>query len=143
MSRLSDFSGGGALSAAVNSWYLQADGKGKITSRWVMPFQRNCEFEIVNESHAPAHVKLEIISDNWNWDERSLYSMHLGNNPGIFLWFQTATTKKPMSGLSDLSGGTVSTKEICYRCTTTLGNGMATGMKLRSSILYKNLLNKE
>ena len=70
---LSDFSGGGALSAAVNSWYLQADGQGEITSRWVMPFQRNCEFEIVNESHAPAHVKLEIISDNWNWDERTLY----------------------------------------------------------------------
>lgn len=70
---LSDFSGGGALSAPVNNWYLQSDGKGEVTSRWVMPFQRNCEFEIVNESHAPANVKLEIISDNWKWDERSLY----------------------------------------------------------------------
>ncbi len=70
---LSDFSGGGAMSAPVNSWYLQADGKGQITSRWIMPFKKNCEFEIANESHAPAKIKLDIISDSWKWDDRSLY----------------------------------------------------------------------
>ncbi len=80
---LSDFSGGGIGAPAIKNWYLQADGKGSVDSRWVMPFRNKSEFEIVNESNVPVKINLDVVSDDWKWDDRSLYffaSWHQGKD---------------------------------------------------------------
>lgn len=70
---LSDFSGGGMGAPKVDSWFLSADGKGHVESRWVMPYQRNAMFRLVNLSSNPVDVSVAMRTDDWTWDERSLY----------------------------------------------------------------------
>lgn len=70
---LSDFSGAGMGARKTLSWYLDADGKGSVTSRWVMPYKEKAQFKLVNLSSAPVDAKVEIRVDGWKWDERSLY----------------------------------------------------------------------
>ncbi len=70
---LSDFSGAGMGARKSDSWYISADGKGHVLSRWVMPYQSNAVFKLVNLSSTIVKADIEIRVDDWKWDERSLY----------------------------------------------------------------------
>ena len=70
---LSDFSGAGMGAHKSDSWYVSADGKGHVLSRWVMPYQSNAVFKLVNLSSTTVKADIEIRVDDWKWDERSLY----------------------------------------------------------------------
>lgn len=71
---LGDFSGGGMGAPATRSWYLTADGKGNITSRWLMPYRKQGRIRILNISGNPAEVAVEMNVAPLEWDtNRSLY----------------------------------------------------------------------
>lgn len=71
---LSDFSGGGMGAPKVDSWFLTSDGKGNITSRWLMPYSRNASLKLLNISSQPVNVSVEIDIAPLKWDkDRSLY----------------------------------------------------------------------
>lgn len=70
---LGDFSAGGTGARATESWFLSSDGKGKITSRWVMPYQKEGMLKLLNFSPINIHTSVSIRTDNWDRDERSLY----------------------------------------------------------------------
>ena len=70
---LSDFSGGGMGAPAVSSWYLSSDGKGNITSRWLMPYQKKAILKLINHSNEAVNVKMEADVSPLAWDQRSLY----------------------------------------------------------------------
>lgn len=87
---LSDFSGAGMGARQSDSWFLSADGKGNVTSRWVMPYQKEATFKLVNLSDSPVKTVVKVCTDVWNWDERSLYfhtswkqenGIHVESNP--------------------------------------------------------------
>lgn len=87
---LSDFSGAGMGARKSDSWYLDADGKGRVTSRWVMPYRKEAVFKLVNLSSSQVNATVDIRVDSWKWDERSLYfhtswkqenGIHLESNP--------------------------------------------------------------
>lgn len=71
---LADFSGAGPGAEAVKSWFLTADGKGGVESRWTMPYRREGEFVLRNRS-AEHTVKAEVSArvNTYEWDDRSLY----------------------------------------------------------------------
>ena len=70
---LSDFSGGGMGAPYVDSWYLQADGKGKITSRWLMPYKQTGTLKLMNISSTPIESSMEVNVSPLPWTDRSLY----------------------------------------------------------------------
>lgn len=70
---LSDFSGGGMGAPAVESWYLSADGKGRVVSRWPMPYRENAVICICNLSDSECHVSLETQTTDYDWDNSSMY----------------------------------------------------------------------
>lgn len=70
---VSDFSGGGAGAPYVESWYLSADGKGAMTSRWTMPYQKEAKITLINYSDETVGASLDAQVDTWKWDDRSLY----------------------------------------------------------------------
>ncbi|WP_099464193.1 glycoside hydrolase family 172 protein [Parabacteroides provencensis] len=88
---LSDFSGGGMGAPAVNCWYLYSDGKGKIVSRWLMPYKENGTLKLQNISSSDVDAKMEVNILPLAWDkDRSLYfhaswwqdtGIYIHNNP--------------------------------------------------------------
>lgn len=87
---LSDFSGAGMGARQSDSWYISADGKGQVTSRWVMPYQQNAVLKLVNLYSVAVTADVEVRVDHWDWDERSLYfhaswrqenGIHVDSNP--------------------------------------------------------------
>lgn len=70
---LSDFSGGGMGAPYVASWYLSADGKGKVTSRWLMPYKQSGTLQLLNISDSKVNVSMAVKTAPLKWDERSLY----------------------------------------------------------------------
>jgi hypothetical protein len=70
---LSDFSGAGFGSPKVESWYLSADGKGRVTCRWVMPYKEKASIELVNAYQYPVNIKMEAHTTNWQWTPNTLY----------------------------------------------------------------------
>ena len=70
---LSDFSAGGVGAPYVESWYLSADGKGTVTSRWPMPYRKEAKITLINYSDEAIHASVNALVDSWKWDDRSLY----------------------------------------------------------------------
>ncbi len=70
---LSDFSGGGMGAPAVESWYLSADGKGSIISRWMMPYMQSAELKVLNASSSDCNISLSVKTDKYEWNNKSLY----------------------------------------------------------------------
>lgn len=70
---LSDFSGAGFGSPKVESWYMSADGKGRITCRWVMPYQKQATVELENTFQYSVRVKVKAHSTAWKWTPNTLY----------------------------------------------------------------------
>lgn len=70
---LSDFSGAGFGAAKVDSWFMSADGKGKIISRWLMPYKEQAEIKIKNLFDFPVNLKIETYSSPMVWSPERLY----------------------------------------------------------------------
>ncbi|WP_300701868.1 glycoside hydrolase family 172 protein [Bacteroides sp.] len=70
---LSDYSGGGMGAPAVQSWFLSADGHGKVISRWLMPYQKGARLSIRNISTQSVDVNMKVMTAPLQWGERSLY----------------------------------------------------------------------
>ena len=70
---LSDFSGGGMGAPPVQCQYMSADGKGKITSRWPMPYRQNAKISLENRSSETVQADIEAWSAPRTWNDRTLY----------------------------------------------------------------------
>lgn len=70
---LSDFSGAGYGAPAVKSWYMTADGRGNIESRWIMPYKKNGKIKIINYSKYEVDVDVTIHIGDIEWDDNTLY----------------------------------------------------------------------
>ncbi|RVU01122.1 DUF2961 domain-containing protein [Mucilaginibacter limnophilus] len=70
---LSDFSGAGFGSRKVDSWYISADGKGSVTSRWVMPYKSSAQIELENLSPFPVTASVILNCAPWSWGANTLY----------------------------------------------------------------------
>ncbi|WP_214228053.1 glycoside hydrolase family 172 protein [Pedobacter sp. B4-66] len=70
---LSDFSGAGMGAPKVDSWYLTADGKGNVTMRFTMPYQKSATIALENISEYDAKVSLSANVSDWKWKENTLY----------------------------------------------------------------------
>lgn len=68
-----DFSGSGYGGKIIKSWYRDLDESGTITSRWVMPYQKNAKITIFNKAAFEVNAEVITIVDNWRWDENSMY----------------------------------------------------------------------
>lgn len=70
---VSDFSGGGMGAPFVESWFLSADGKGNVTSRWLMPYRQTASVALTNQGDTPADVEVSLCIAPYKWDDRTLY----------------------------------------------------------------------
>ena len=58
---------------AVDSWFLSADGQGKVVSRWLMPYKTEGRLLLRNISAHTADVSMEVGTAPLPWGGRSLY----------------------------------------------------------------------
>lgn len=88
---VSDFSGGGMGGVYVKSRYLEADGKGALVSRWLMPYREKASLSLTNEGKKKVRVSYAVYVAPLAWDERTLYfhaswkedtNLPLGNSKG-------------------------------------------------------------
>ncbi len=70
---LSDFSGGGMGAPEVQSWFLTADGKGTVESRWLMPYKQSGTLMLKNLNDQAVDVSMDATVSTLLWDERMLY----------------------------------------------------------------------
>ena len=70
---LGDFSGAGMGAPYIKSWYLDADGRGKIVSRWVMPYQESGKIRLKNHSNEKVQVSITVNVAPFEWNDRTLY----------------------------------------------------------------------
>lgn len=71
---LSDFSGAGMGAFKVNSWYLDADGKGKVISRWLMPYKEKASLTLTNYSaHTIRNAAVKVHTSPFDWKTNTLY----------------------------------------------------------------------
>lgn len=68
-----DFSGSGYGGKLIKSWYRDLDEDGKITSRWVMPYQKNARVTIINKASFEVNASLSVRVSHWKWDSNSMY----------------------------------------------------------------------
>lgn len=68
-----DFFGSGVDGRALDSWYRTATKDGVMSCRWVMPYQKNCQFTLRNVGKTPIKAKFTVRDGDWKWDDRSLY----------------------------------------------------------------------
>ena len=68
------FCTGYQIGANFDTRYNKIDFDGKMTSRWVMPFQTSAEITVHNHGEqAITLFELEVHHTPWTWDARSLY----------------------------------------------------------------------
>ena len=70
---LGDFSGGGMGAPEVKSWFLNADGKGSVSSKWLMPYKKSGVITIENTSSGEADVEISAYIKKHKWGKNSLY----------------------------------------------------------------------
>lgn len=70
---LGDFSGAGMGAPKIDSWYLDADGRGHIVVRFVMPYRKNATVEVENLFEHPAWVRVRAQVSDWEWNKNTLY----------------------------------------------------------------------
>jgi len=70
---LGDFAGSGFGGRPIKSWYRDLDSSSKITSRWVMPYQKKAKISIINKALFAVYVNVSINVGDWKWDEKSMY----------------------------------------------------------------------
>ena len=74
---LSDFAGSGMGAFASRSFFFYSDGKGIVCSKWLMPYRQNCELSVLNLSPYKTDVHIDIVSQPYKWDNRSLFPYSL------------------------------------------------------------------
>ncbi|MCQ6960756.1 glycoside hydrolase family 172 protein [Mucilaginibacter aquariorum] len=70
---IGDFSGSGVGGKPVSSWYRTVDGKGIITSRWVMPYRSSAKLTIENLGAEAVDIRVEATTASRTWTKSSLY----------------------------------------------------------------------
>lgn len=70
---LSDLSGGGMGAPAVENYYMQADGKGSVLLRFVMPYKESAEISLENITDYQADIKVDAAISPWEWYSNTLY----------------------------------------------------------------------
>ena len=74
---LSEFFGSGVGLNPFQGWYRTVAEDGTMTSRWVMPYQKQATVSIKNLGQNPVDVDLSASVGDWQWDDRSMY-FHAG-----------------------------------------------------------------
>ncbi|WP_276165990.1 glycoside hydrolase family 172 protein [Zobellia alginiliquefaciens] len=72
-SPIGDFFGSGIGLNPFQGWYRTVANDGTMSSRWVMPYQKNGRISVVNLGSNPIDVKLEAVVGDYTWDENSMY----------------------------------------------------------------------
>ncbi len=67
------FFGSGDQLLNAKDWYRKVDDKGNMACYWVMPFRKNAVIHILNNGDKAITGTLEVSTDNWQWDDRSMY----------------------------------------------------------------------
>ncbi len=70
---VADFFGSGVGLNPVTSWYRTVRTNGVMISRWVMPYEKDAHFTLLNLGSEPVAVSLHATVAPWQWDDRSLY----------------------------------------------------------------------
>jgi hypothetical protein len=119
---VSDLSGGGMGAPYVESRYLSADGWGKVTVNWLMPYREKASLAFINEGSQKIHVKYTIYVAPLTWDERMLY-FHAS-------WKEETNLPPGQWNMSTISGGRGVYKgdvlTLYNHSTEWYGNGRAT-----------------
>lgn len=70
---IGDFFGTGIGLHPFEDWFRTVSEDGKLTSRWVMPYQKTAKVSLVNLGKDPVNISLEVATGEWQWDENSMY----------------------------------------------------------------------
>lgn len=70
---IGDFFGSGIGLNPFQGWYRTVADDGKMTSRWVMPYQQSGKVSIMNLSDESVDVELAVKTGEWTWGESSMY----------------------------------------------------------------------
>ncbi|WP_214072156.1 glycoside hydrolase family 172 protein [Mucilaginibacter sp. dw_454] len=70
---LSDFVGSGMGAPAVKNYYLFSDGKGNMSSKFIMPYKKSAKIELVNISNYPVEAQIRACTSPWKWTPNTLY----------------------------------------------------------------------
>lgn len=55
------------------TWQREVTADGRLTCRWVMPYAKAAEVNLLNRGAAAVKVEVETVVTRWRWDERSLH----------------------------------------------------------------------
>ncbi|MEP0366322.1 MAG: glycoside hydrolase family 172 protein [Cyclobacteriaceae bacterium] len=72
-SPIGDFFGSGIGFNPFQGWYRTVDEKGKMSCRWVMPYQKSAKVSILNLGDQAIDVDLQAKVRDYHWDGNSLY----------------------------------------------------------------------
>ena len=67
------FFGCGDKLMTAKDWYRKIDANGNMSCYWVMPFRKNAVIRILNKGDQTIIGNLEVATDHWQWDDRSMY----------------------------------------------------------------------
>jgi Protein of unknown function (DUF2961)/Carbohydrate esterase, sialic acid-specific acetylesterase len=67
------FFGSGDQLLNAKDWYRKVDDKGNMVCYWVMPYRQNAVIRILNKGEQIITATLDVATDHWQWDERSMY----------------------------------------------------------------------
>ena len=67
------FFGCGDQLMTAKDWYRKIDANGNMSCYWVMPFRKNAVIRILNKGDQTIIGNLEVATDHWQWDDRSMY----------------------------------------------------------------------
>lgn len=72
-SPVGDFFGSGTGLNPFRGWWRTVEADGRMTCRWIMPFEKICRIEVVNLSKSNVKVETKTTSGPWTWDDRSMH----------------------------------------------------------------------
>ena len=68
------FYGVGYKQKSHQSYYIKADEKGNMVSRWVMPFKKKAEITLTNYGEQDVYLEeFELVSKRYKWKKNSMY----------------------------------------------------------------------
>ena len=68
-----DFFGTGYKKTNSSTWYSYVDKKPKMTSYWLMPFQKNCSIALINFGGQVVTAQIAVETSVYHWMENSMY----------------------------------------------------------------------
>ncbi|SEC72309.1 Protein of unknown function [Maribacter dokdonensis] len=70
---IGDFFGSGIGLNPFQGWYRTVANDGTMSSRWVMPYQKNGKISVINLGNNPVDIRLEAVVGDYTWDKNSMY----------------------------------------------------------------------